>query len=163
MHILVSDTSILIDIERAGLEDVLLRIGHTWVVPDALYAAELETWTGPRWKQRGLQVLELTPEEAQFAQERFQQNRSVSLNDCFALALARKRQLTLLTGDGALRKLATEEAVECHGFLWLIRVAAESGADVVQLEEGILRLLNHIRCRLPRPATEALLKELREK
>jgi hypothetical protein len=46
MHILVSDTSILIDLERAGLEDIALHMGHTWVVPDLLYATEIEAFKG---------------------------------------------------------------------------------------------------------------------
>jgi len=161
MHILVSDTSILIDLERAGLEDVLLQLGHQWVVPDLLYATEIEHWTGPQWLQRGLQVLDLTPEEAQSAQDRLQRNRALSLNDCFALALAQGRGWILLTSDAALRKLAAAETVTCHGFLWLIQLAADSGADIVSLEQGVRRLLSHPRCRLPRADTEALLKRLR--
>jgi predicted nucleic acid-binding protein len=162
MHVLVSDTSILIDLERAGLEDVVFQGGHRWVVPDLLYATELEAWHGQDWLRRGLEVIELSPEETETAQRHFQAGRAVSLNDCFALSLALHRQWTLLTGDGSLRKLANENRVDCHGFLWLVELAQGSGADLVLIEQGIRRLLAHPRCRLPRLDTEALLRRLLE-
>jgi hypothetical protein len=36
MQVLVSDTSVLIDLERAGLEASVFDTGHTLVVPDLL-------------------------------------------------------------------------------------------------------------------------------
>jgi predicted nucleic acid-binding protein len=86
--------------------------------------------------------------------------RAVSLNDCFALSLALHRQWTLLTGDGSLRKLANDNHVDCHGFLWLVELAHESGVDRVLIEQGIRRLLAHPRCRLPRAEVESLLRQL---
>lgn len=162
MHVLVSDTSILIDLERAGLEDVVFQGGHRWVVPDLLYATELEAWNGQDWLRRGLEVIELLPEETESAQRHFQAGRAVSLNDCFALSLALHRQWTLLTGDWSLRKLANDNHVDCHGFLWLIELAHGSGADLVLVEQSVRRLLSHPRCRLPRVETEALLRRLLE-
>ena len=44
----------------------------------------------------------------------------LSVPDSFALALAKERAWTLLTGDGDLRDLATGENVDCHGVLWLL-------------------------------------------
>jgi hypothetical protein len=161
MVVLVSDTSILIDLERAGLEDVVFQSGQRrWVVPDLLYATELEAWTGQDWLRRGLEVIELSSEEAETAQGHFQVSRAVSLNDCFALSLALHRQWTLLTGDGSLRKLAADNRIDCHGFLWLVEMAHGSGADLVHIEQGVRRLLAHPRCRLPRAEVEALLRKL---
>ncbi len=160
MHVLVSDTSILIDLERAGLEDVVFQGDHRWVVPDLLYATELEAWNGQDWLDRGLEVIDLSAEETETAQRHFQAGRAVSLNDCFALSLALHRQWTLLTGDGSLRRLADDNQVDCHGFLWLVELAHGSGADAVVIVQGIRRLLAHPRCRLPRAEVEALLRKL---
>jgi hypothetical protein len=160
MHVLVSDTSILIDLERAGLEDVVFQGEHRWVVPDLLYATELAAWNGQAWLARGLEVIELTSEEAETAQKHFQGGRAVSLNDCFAFSLALHRQWTLLTGDGSLRAMAHENRVDCHGLLWLVELAHRSGADAVVIEQGARRLLAHPRCRLPRSDVEALLRRL---
>jgi predicted nucleic acid-binding protein len=110
--------------------------------------------------RRGLEVIELSAEETETAQRHFQAGRAVSLNDCFALALALHRQWTLLTGDGSLRKLANENRVDCHGFLWLVELAHRSGADLVLIEQGVRRLLAHPRCRLPRAEVDALLRKL---
>ncbi|WP_209313642.1 hypothetical protein [Jannaschia formosa] len=41
MPILVSDTSVLIDIERAGLTTRIFALPHDFVVPDLLYDREL--------------------------------------------------------------------------------------------------------------------------
>ncbi len=160
MVVLVSDTSILIDLERAGLEDTVFQCDHRWVVADLLYATELHAWNGKDWLRRGLEVIELSPEETETAQQNLQANRAVSLNDCFALSLALHRQWTLLTGDGSLRKLAADNRVDCHGFLWLVQMAHGSGADLVNIEQGVRRLLAHPRCRLPRTEVEALLRRM---
>ncbi|MGH8260287.1 MAG: PIN domain-containing protein [Steroidobacteraceae bacterium] len=160
MDILVSDTSILIDLERAGLEAVAFPLGHRWVVPNLLYESELRTSTGPAWVQRGLEVLELSPEELAIAQRHFQQHRTVSLNDCAAFALASHHEWVLLTGDSALRKLCGEHGVACHGLLWVVELARGAGADVVRLDAGVRQLLAHPRCRLPRAETEAVLRRL---
>ena len=42
MIVLVSDTSVLIDLERGGLLEVAFSCGHQLVVPDLLYVLELE-------------------------------------------------------------------------------------------------------------------------
>jgi hypothetical protein len=57
MDIVVADTAVLIDLERAGLEDIIDQAGHRWIVPDLLYATELEASTGPDWRRRGLHVV----------------------------------------------------------------------------------------------------------
>ena len=46
MIILVSDTSILIDLERGGLLEAAFACGLTMVVPDLLYERELEPENG---------------------------------------------------------------------------------------------------------------------
>ena len=47
MQVLVSDTSVLIDIERASLTARLFDLPYDFVVPDILYEAELLDWMGP--------------------------------------------------------------------------------------------------------------------
>ena len=50
MIVLVSDTSVLIDLERGGLLEVAFSCGHQLVVPDLLYVLELEPENGPLLK-----------------------------------------------------------------------------------------------------------------
>jgi len=63
MIILVSDTSVLIDLERGGLLEQAFSCGLTMVVPDLLYARELEPDNGPLLRKLGLGVVALNPDE----------------------------------------------------------------------------------------------------
>ena len=54
MIILVSDTSILIDLERGGLLEASFSCGLTMVVPDLLYERELEPENGALLRKLGL-------------------------------------------------------------------------------------------------------------
>jgi len=160
MDVLVSDICILIDLERGGLQDLAFPAGHRWLIPDLLYATELAAWSGPAWLRRGLQVVELSAEETATAQRHFHQRRSVSINDCAALAISLHRHWTLCTGDAALRQLALEHHLPCHGVLWIVELAGLCGTDCVALDQGLRRLLQHPRCRLPVTEAEALLRRL---
>jgi hypothetical protein len=161
MQILVSDTSVLIDLERAGFETVVFSTGHTLVVPDLLYRDELADYDGQAWLQRGLQVVPLDEAEVSAAQGAFQGQKAASLNDCFSFSIAQSRGCILLTGDAALRRLAEARGVECHGILWIADVMADAGVDRELIERGLTTLLAHPRCRLPREATLALIARLR--
>ncbi|MCZ7620159.1 MAG: hypothetical protein M5U32_18315 [Myxococcota bacterium] len=69
----------------------------------------------------GLEIRELPGESVARAARHFNENRHPQLNDCFALALAEDiDDCVLLTGDGALRRVAEENGVEVRGVLWII-------------------------------------------
>jgi hypothetical protein len=59
MNILVSDTSVLIDLERGELLETVFSAGLTLVVPDLLYERELENDIGPYLRHLGLGVVTL--------------------------------------------------------------------------------------------------------
>ena len=61
MTILVSDTSVLIDLERGELLNHAFACGLTMVVPDLLYARELESDNGPLLRKLGLGIVALDP------------------------------------------------------------------------------------------------------
>jgi len=149
--ILVSDTSVLIDLERGGLLEAVFALPHEFAVPDVLYDREMRDEWGERLLGLGLQVVEVSSEGVGNALRYRQQRASLSVADSFALALAKERALLLLTGDGQLRELAQEEDVECHGLLWLLDMLEKAGAPGVQLlHDGLTALAAHPRCRLPR-------------
>lgn len=54
MAILVSDTSVLIDLERAGLLEAMFVLPFEFVVPDLLYERELAGEMGERLLGLGL-------------------------------------------------------------------------------------------------------------
>jgi predicted nucleic acid-binding protein len=149
--ILVSDTSVLIDLERGSFLEVMFSLPYEFAVPDVLYHQEMKGDWGARLVTLGLRVEEVSKEGVANALRYRSERRFLSVPDSFALALAKERTWTLLTGDGDLRDLAGGENVECHGVLWLLDRMAEAGIPGFQaLHDGLAALAGHQRCRLPR-------------
>lgn len=151
MIVLVSDTSVLIDLERGGLLEPAFSCGLTMVVPDLLYDRELAVENGPYLRQLGLGVVELSPEEVSLAQEIRGQRPGLSLPDCFALSCAGRVDHALVTGDRLLRSEAQARQCSVFGLLWVLeQMEAFGTVSAATLHEGLSRIANHIRCRLPR-------------
>ena len=151
MQVLVSDTSVLVDLERGSLLEASFRLPFRFCVPDLLYERELKNWGGEELIRLGLSVEELDGDGVQQALAYRQQVPALSLPDCFALALAQTRSWVLLSGDSALRQLAVAEAVECHGVLWLLDQLRDAAVvSIRELYDGLTAISEHPRCRLPR-------------
>lgn len=160
MTVLVSDTSVLIDLERGSLLEAAFACGHQMVVPDYMYETELESENGPLLKQMGLSVVELTSEEVEFAQTMQTMRPALTLSDCFALSCARRPHHLLVTGDKALRNEAVSKNVGCFGLLWLLDQMEATGVIArLSLVEGLQKISAHRRCRLPKAEIQARLNE----
>lgn len=158
MALLVSDSSVLIDLERGGLLEATFQCGFSMVVPDLLYERELKEYNGQYLMQLGLSVTELAPDELAYAQDAQTQQPRLSLVDCFALTCAKRPNHILLAGDGLLRKAAGEASVDCKGLLWLLDQMLASGRVAkTQLCDGLTRISQEKRCRLPRTEVNARL------
>ena len=162
MRILVSDTSVIIDLERAGLLENAFGCGHRFVVPDLLFEREFAN-DGERLIGLGLEIESLNAEELAFAQKSFQTQKALSLPDCFAMALGTREKYVLLTGDKALRNFAELHQIKCHGVLWLLDRIEESGnVDFSELLQGLVQLASHPRCRLPKAEIAIRVKRWRQ-
>lgn len=151
MKILVSDTSVLIDLERGGFLNSCFRLPLQFAVPDLLYVRELAEFGGPELVKRGLLVEELTAEELSIAQEVRGAHPKLSLPDAFAYSLASVRGWTLLTGDGELRTLAQANQIPFFGVLWLLDQFLDTKVvEGAALARGLQTIADHPRCRLPR-------------
>lgn len=75
----------------------------------------------------GLTGVELTSEEFFYAESLSGKYVKLSGYDRTALAIAKKRDIPLLTGDLSLRKAAVKEGVQVFGTIWLIDSLYESG------------------------------------
>ena len=147
----VSDTSVLIDLERGCLLEAAFRLPFAFAVPDLLYEQELKARDGKRLIELGLEIGELDGDGVTQALEYRKGVPALSLPDCFALALAWRGNWTLLTGDAKLRRLAEASRVACHGLLWLLDEMLSSGAAASQtLYDGLAAVSEHPRCRLPK-------------
>ena len=150
MPVLVSDTSVLIDLERGQLLEEMFRLPFEFAVPDLLYARELNGPLGEQLMALGLRVEVLTPVELSRATIARRQNARLSTPDTFAFAIAQFRQWTLLTGDGGLRELAQAERIDMHGVLWLFDQLADGNHVALErLHQGLNTIFAHPRCRLP--------------
>jgi hypothetical protein len=150
MDVLVSDTSVVIDLERSELIERIFELPYRFVVPDALYERELKDYGGPRLLELGLEVRSLSGEQMGEAQRLRGLERRISLHDSYALSLARAEAAILLAGDAALRRLAEAEEVRCHGVLWVFDQMEELRvATAGALLKGLTLVREHPRCRLP--------------
>jgi len=149
-QLLVSDTSVLIDLERGSLLQATFQLPTPLAVPDVLYERELRAGNGEFLLSLGLRRLSLDHAGATLAQTYISRARALSVPDAFALALAKQGGHVLVCGDRALRELAAAEQVICHGLLWVLDeiLAANilSGAD---LAAALRAIAEHPRCRLP--------------
>lgn len=155
MRIVVSDSSCLIDLRKASLLDVFLRLPHEILIPNTLFEEELVRFT-PEQKESlirgGLQVIDLPGERVLRARTIARALPHLSIHDGFAFALAESRPgCILLTGDGGLRGLAEENDIEVHGVLWVIDEIHANGLATTQaLLEALHGLAADDSVRLPR-------------
>ncbi|ACQ94623.1 conserved hypothetical protein [Tolumonas auensis DSM 9187] len=119
MQLLISDANILIDLEEGELLNVFFRLPYQFKVPDILFVEELEEQHS-HLIEMGLQLGELSEKTMMYAFQLNQRVNGPSMNDCFALALARQEACPILTGDEALRVLAKREAVVVMGTIWVV-------------------------------------------
>lgn len=150
-QVLVSDTSVLIDLRRGSLLEATFCLAFRFVVPDLLYKRELKNWEGEDLIRLGLIIEHLDGDGVNLALTYRKQMPALSLPDCFALALAQIHSWVLLSGDSALSRLATNEDVECHGVFWLLDQMCEANVvSAKELYDGLTTLSQHPRCRLPK-------------
>lgn len=156
---LVSDTSILIDLDRGELLEVAFTLDDQFVVPDLLFARELKGDLGIRLQGLGLLVEPLSAAEVTQATILRRADQRLSLPDTFAFALARERAWTLLTGDRGLRSAAEAQGIEVHGTLWVLDRLEHAGkCSPAELHAGLTKTAAHRRCRLPRPEVDQRLR-----
>ena len=113
----------MIHLEKATLLNAVLALPYTFVMPDALFEDE---WLGLAESDKkmlcdnGLEVRKLPGAAVTRAAAHFNRHKRLTLNDCFALALAQDiDDSVLLTGDSALRTVAERNGIEVHGVLWI--------------------------------------------
>lgn len=163
MPFLVSDTSVIIDLDRGDLLDAAFRIDDTLVVPDLLFERELNADFGDRLRALGIVVETLDGAEVTRAAQLARAERRLSVADAFAFALAQARRWTLLTGDGVLRAVAEAEGLRVHGVLWLIdRIEALGICNLSTLHGCLTKIAAHPRCRLPRREIDLRLRRYSE-
>ncbi len=163
MSVLVSDTSIIIDLDRGDMLEQMFQLPYEFCVPDLLFEQELKGELGDRLIACGLDVVELSPAELTEARLVHQASGKLSYPDAFAFILAKERDWTLLTGDGAMRKLACKQKLAMHGVLWVVEEYHRQGVmKAADLHRCLTTISVHKRCRLPMTKVRRLLALLAE-
>ena len=129
--LLISDANILIDLSVAGLLETMFSLPESFAVPDVLFAEELSD-RHPELLSFGLNTLALDGAgvmESYAVMASCTGRAAPSLNDVFALMLAKQVGGVLLTGDRRLRELAETRYsdIEVRGTLWIVRRLQEHG------------------------------------
>jgi hypothetical protein len=108
----------------------------------------------------GLKSIDLSAKSVLRAQQVVQTLPQLSVHDGFAYALAEEHPgCILLTGDGTLRTLAGQNAIEVHGVLWVIdEIYRCQLSDVATLRTALDRFSADITVRLPPREVAAYIK-----
>lgn len=154
MIFLVNDANILIDLLKINLLDSFFRLEFDFQVTDMVFAeireenvAELE-----RCFELNLLTMQGFAFEDLLQIQLIEGNNPVlSIADCSCLYLAEKLTGTLLTGDGALRRIAEQQNIPVHGILWVLDelitrgllAKTEAHDKLLQLKELNPRLPDH--------------------
>jgi predicted nucleic acid-binding protein len=139
MDVIVNDASALLDIYKAGLLVSYSKLPCRLILPD-LVARELRSLGHLDLLSLGFEILSL--DTAGVTEVIATRNRHAALSnpDTFALVLAATLPGSiLLTGDGALRRVAEERGIRVHGVLWLIDTLF--GQSLIDAEQAIASLL----------------------
>jgi hypothetical protein len=145
IEIIVNDSSCLIDLRKCGLLTTALLLPFRFVVALPLITAELHDFKARDWddlKERGLEAIDLNPEQVKRAIDLMGFFPGLSSYDCFSLALAESsKDAMLLTGDHQLRTRATTLGIEVHGVLWISDEIEKTGAmPVANLADALTHL-----------------------
>lgn len=150
-----SDTNIWIDFYEINHVDHPFLLEHEFYLSAAAYEDELLKSEELRESLLafGLRLADITDEEFAIAESYRRTYRKLSLYDAFALAIAKARSWTLLTGDQPLRAAAEHEGIECHGVIWVYdelfhhgKISSDDFREAMQL---LLAAVQEGRCRLP--------------
>lgn len=157
MEYISSDTNVWLDfmvINKLGLPFLL---DYIYLMNDEAVDNELlnPPNLGNKLISLGLQKTELTGEEFFLAEELNNKYAKPSIYDCIALAIAKERHLTLLSGDGPLRKAAKAEGVKVMGTIGILdQLYAEAKISQDEYHTCIEGLLQNNGGKVRLPANE---------
>ena len=122
MEYISSDTNVWLDFETINRLEIPFKLPYTYIMNEDAIEDELLSPKELRANlvRLGLQAVELTEEEFYLAEKYNAKYAKPSLYDCVALAIAKVRGITLMTGDGPLRKVAEQENVSVIGTIGVL-------------------------------------------
>jgi len=165
VKVAVKDANVLIDLEVSELFDLWFQLGYETYVPD-LVIAELKDGKHHQaisYAEAGQLRVFVSPSEFLLRATLLNQQvgGSVGIVDCSALLLAKDLGAMLLSGDGALRRVADHHQVEVHGSIWIFDELIRANLLSPVVAAGKLELLLRSDRRLPREICRARIAKWR--
>lgn len=123
LQIVISDSSVIIDLAKAGLVEAAFALPYDFRIPDVMFEDELidlADYDREDLLNAGLTKSTLDGSGVELAFKYGETYLSLSTNDQFALALAKIESAILLTGDRRLGNAAKQQELQAFGLLWLI-------------------------------------------
>ena len=156
MLLVISDASVLIDIECGELTTAMFSLSYQFAVPDILFAEELEE-RHAHLLQLGLICKTMSSDLIAEAYHLHQKYLRPSVDDMLALTLAKHEDCQLLTGDKALRDAAEALHVQVHGTIWLVKQMIEDRKITIEVARVTFHRMKESGSRLPWFEVEKLL------
>jgi hypothetical protein len=152
-----SDTNIWIDMDTIEMLDYAFQSSHEFYMSKEAIDNELLSPPGlnKRLVSLGLKSTVFDLNEFYLAEK--YQNKYLKLTryDALALSIAYQRKWNLLTGDGALRKAAQTEKINCVGTLWLLDDLRSSGCiSCILYNQALVNIRKHNGKKIRLPAAE---------
>lgn len=146
MEFISSDTNVWIDFSVIQRTEIPFRLPYTYIMNTDAIEDELLSPIGLRDEliHYGLVGVELELEEFELAESFGIKYIKLSIYDRIALAIAKQRKITLLTGDGALRKAAISEGVTVIGTIGILdQLYAGGFIDDSEYKLCLIEFQNH--------------------
>lgn len=135
-----SDTNIWISLCKLGALPEAFQLDLDYLMEQSAARDEILSpdYLLAQLRELGLTEVQLSEDEFRFAMNRRSKYPALSTYDLFALAIAVKRNIPLLTGDGHLRKAGQIEGIEVHGLLWIIVLLRRNGIISQRRKDDLL-------------------------
>lgn len=158
MLLIISDASVLIDVECGELTNAMFSLPWQFAVPDILFVEELAE-RHAHLSRFGLISKTMSGDLVAEAYGLHQKYLKPSVNDMLALTLAKHEGCQLLTGDKALREAAKELNVEVHGTIWLVEQMLKGEKITVDVASVAFQQMKDSGSRLPWNEVEKILNK----
>ncbi len=146
MEFISSDTNVWIDFSTINKLDLPFRLPYTYIMNGD--AIDEELLSPPNLKSDllhlGLKSVEIDGGEFILAAGYGLKYKQLSVHDRIALAIAKNRNLTLLTGDAHLRSAARKESVSVMGTIGVLdRLLAFGNISEQEYDDCLKEFLKH--------------------
>lgn len=148
MKLHINDANILMDIVKLDLTDAFLKLAFELYTTDFVFA-EMELEQQKQLVSESLIRIGANQEDIIAIFKLSEQQAGLSFEDCSTWYFAKKMDGILVTGDGKLRKKASDSGVEVRGMIYIIEQIKEQKLLSVKVCIEKLNLLKKLNDRLP--------------